>query len=134
MKFWLSEEVMADVADDYADVRREVATYLNQIFSEREYGSGLRQFDFIGMVLSDEGPGYKEVKRYSRKERSVEFRLRIDHSLFKRADLATRHSLIAESLARAIALLRTLGIQDLDVDRLDTDFRVAMKERGWFSA
>lgn len=131
MKFWMSEEVMSDVGSAYMDARKEVESFLNQRLSGKNYGEGLDELAFIGMVLSADGPPYKEVKKYTKKDKTAEFRLRIDHATFKSADERGQRSLIAEAVARAIALLPTLGIRGFDHENFERDFRTAVREKEW---
>ena len=131
MKFWMSGEIMADVGDAYRDARKDVEAHLNRRMSEIDYGAGLKELAFIAMILSADGPPYKEIQKYSKRDKTAEFRLRIDHGTFKRAASHGQRSLIVEAVARAIGLLSTLRIPGLDQERLQTDFRSAAREREW---
>jgi hypothetical protein len=122
---------MEDVGEEFRDARMEVEAFLNLRLSGNDYGAGLEELAFIGMILSADGPPYKEIRKYSKREKSAEFRLRIDHAAFKSADKKTQCSLIAEAVARAIALLPTLGIKELDQELLEKDFRAAVREKSW---
>lgn len=124
---------MSDVGDDFREARKEVESLLNIRLSENDYGEGLEKLAFIGMILSPEGPSYKEVKKYSKRDKTAEFRLRIDHAAFRNADKHEQRRLTVEAIARAIALLPTLGIRGFDDKKLEKDFRATVREKEWMA-
>lgn len=123
MKFWLSGEVMADVADVHREARNELESELNELFAARDYGRGLQELAFISIILPPAEDAFAEVFRYDRKDRTVEARLRINHLDFRAApDKAGRKRLLLDGVERAIARMGDLKI-DADHAQLLSDFQ-----------
>jgi hypothetical protein len=135
MELWLSGELHVFVGDGYREVSNEVEAKVNAVLGGRDYGDGLREWAFIAMIFGDLGPAwYKEVTRYSRKNRSYESRLKIDYANFKAADFAgrvTRVTLLCQALLKSLDRLETLKIQNIDVPRLRQDFLEVIAACGW---
>lgn len=64
--------------------------------------------------MQTEMPEFGEVKKYHKKDRSAEFRLKIDYLTFKSADLVEKKALFKKSLLRAVFLTGDLKIKGLD--------------------
>lgn len=123
MKFWLSGEVMADVADVHREARNEVENELNEQFAPRDYGRGLRELAFISIILPPGEDAFAEVYRYDKRERTVEARLKINHLDFRMApDKAGRKRLLLDGVERAIARMVELKI-DANYAQLLSDFQ-----------
>lgn len=132
MKIWMSGEVQSDVADDYRKLRKEIEQSLNAVFSGRDYGAGLAEWDVIAMIFGDDGPKeYKEVKKYNKRDKSTEFRLRIDYQKFKHGDDAARRKLILDVLDHSLSILDSMKIPDIDIVGLRRDVQQTAKENGW---
>ena len=63
-------------------------------------GLGLRAF--IAIILDFEDPAYHEVTKYDRRTKIAEFRLKIDHAVFKKASSPEQRRLIIKALLRSI--------------------------------
>lgn len=87
MKLWMSGEVEADAFDALRHARLAVQTAFNERFGTTDYGGGISEWAYIAMIGAGRiTPSYPEVKRYHRRDGSLEFRLRIDHATFLVAD------------------------------------------------
>lgn len=131
MRFWLSGEVMADVAEAYREVRKEVEGHLTSRLADASYGPGIDRLVFVAVISSLGGEWFPELRKYHRKEKDAEFRLRIDHAAFLVADERMRRVMVCEALSRAIGLISTLPVNGFDTDRFLRDFGLAVAERGW---
>jgi hypothetical protein len=123
MRFWLSGEVMVDVADAHREARNEVENDLNNLFAPRDYGRGLRELAFISIILPPAEDAFAEVYRYDKKDRTVEARFKINHLDFRMAaDKAGRKRLLLDGIERAIARMGELKI-DANHAQLLSDFQ-----------
>jgi hypothetical protein len=132
MKFWMSGEVQDDVSYDFCRLLNRVEASLNSFLENRSYGSGLLEWNFIPIILPEDGPsGLKEVKRYKKRDKTCEFRLRVDHARFKESDSRQQTILFCEALLRSLALLESMNIKDFDVSALRVDFVDFAKQHEW---
>jgi len=131
MKFWLSGEVMADVADAYRESRKDVEAYLNLRLGDASYGPQVERLVFVGVISSLDAKWFKELRKYHRGSKDAEFRLRIDHEEFLRSDAIRQRVLLCEALGRAIQMISSLKVNDFDTSRLLHDFEAAVVEKGW---
>jgi hypothetical protein len=130
MRFWMSGEVQDDIADAHRIARKEIEQALTSELSACDYG--LQQWAFISMItpwVDDED--YPEVKRYRKKERTVEFRLRIDHKRFKAASPTVQLRLLAESALRSFDLLVEKKPPGVKAEALRDDVQELFRDRGW---
>ncbi len=122
MKFWMSGEVQSDVGDVHRESRKIIETAVNKGISEKSYGSGLKLWAYLAVILdSKTDPYYPEVKKYSKRKKEVEFRLKIDHQKFLKGGPETHLRLLSESVLRSLELMREMRIKDLDLDKLTAD-------------
>jgi hypothetical protein len=127
MRFWLSGEVMADVADSHREARREVEEELNRGFSSRDYGPSLQELAFIAIILPPAEDAYPEIYKYDKRNRTVEARLKVSHLDFQWApDKESRKRLLLDAIERAISRIEELKIH-VDHERLLADFRASRK-------
>jgi hypothetical protein len=134
MQLWMSGELMRDVGDAYSKVLNIVEPTMNTVFRQRDYGEGLRQWAFIAMILGELGPpDYKEIKRYHKRDKSCEFRLRIDYDAFREAHLSERFTLVCEALLRSLSLMEDMKIPDVNVKALRDDFVSTARANGWLT-
>src|SRR4051812_4417485 len=118
MKFWMSGEIMADVADAHREARNEVEEQLNERFGARDYGRDLQKLALIAIIRPAGDDAYPEIYKYQKKDRTVEARLKINHEEFRGAkDKTERKQLLLDALERAIARMSELKI-DADYQRL----------------
>jgi hypothetical protein len=132
MKFWMGAEVQADIADDFRPTRQRIESVLNLAIEGKEYGSGMLAWDIIPMIFGEIGPSwYKEVERYHKRDKSVEFRLKIGHDEFKFATQEVRCELVAKALLRSLDLMEEMNIPDFDLPALRRDFLAVSEREGW---
>src|SRR5438045_436328 len=84
MELWMSAEVQDDVAEALRQAEREIQPKINARLAP-DYGPAVIEWALITILRPRIPQGWGEVRRYSRAEREVEFRLIIDHGEFKRA-------------------------------------------------
>ena len=122
IKFWISGEIQSDVGDCYREAQNTIEAVLNQYVEGKDYGEGLKLWTYIAIILK---PGfdeyYPEIKRYRKKKREVEFRLKINYKKFLKGNAETHLKLMAESVLRSFDLMRDMNIKDCDLERLISD-------------
>lgn len=128
MKLWSSGEIDADVADSFREARKWVEAAINQLLSANDYGDGLDEWAFIAMINRPHIHGYKEVAKLARNKREAEFRLRVSHDEFLAGGEAERKRLLLSALLRSITLMPTIGVADIDMDRLSADVGALAQE------
>lgn len=134
MKVWMSGEVQADISDAYRNVRNRVEASLNLALNELSYGAGLQEWDFIAIIRNDDSPmEYGEVNRYDSRNKSCEFRLKINHAQFKTGNTQTRTSMLCDGLLRSLSMLESMNVPDLDVSSLRRDFLAIAGGQGWIA-
>lgn len=123
LRFWMSGEIQGDIDDaSYIAARKAVEQAVNAQLGERDYGRGLKLWAYLSIILNPEiDRYYPEVKRYSKRKKEVEFRLKIDHNQFVHGDHKTHLRLLAESVLRSLDLMQEMNIKDLDLDKLTID-------------
>jgi hypothetical protein len=131
---WTSGEVQVDVADSFRLARKEVDTLVNETVKGVDYGDGLEEWALIFIIRAEDHSDYDEVKKYRKKTREFEFRLKIPHGAFKIADATGQRRLIAESVRRSIAEMDKLRASNVDIERLRKDVVAALVAKGWLDA
>jgi hypothetical protein len=128
--FWMSAEIQADVSSQYTAALNEMESALNAVIETSDYGP-LTRWSFIAIVREEDHPDYGEVKRYHKKTRVFEFRLKIDHATFKAADDLGKRKLIMAALLRSINEMPKLVPKGIDYARLESDVRGVAASKGW---
>jgi len=122
IKFWMSGEIQSEVDDKFDATWKVIEAELNQCVEGKNYGEGLKEWAFIAIILK---PGfdeyYPEIKRYRKKKREVEFRLKIDYKEFLKGNAEANLKLFAQSVLRSFSLMREMNIKNFDLERLTND-------------
>ncbi len=129
IRFWMSGEIQNDVGDCYRVARNTIEAVLNQHVEGKDYGEGLKEWAYIAIILK---PGfdeyYLEIKRYRKKKREVEFRLKINYKKFLKGNSKTHLKMVAESVLRSFDLMRQMNIKDCDLERLTNDVKQCLSK------
>lgn len=125
MELWTSGEIQSDVGDDYRKIRNQAEQAVNALFSKNDYGSGLNRWVYMAIIKAVETDDFKEIQRFNKKKKEVEFRLRIKHKDFLNASYDEKKKLFLESLLRSIQIMPEIGIKDFDFERLSNDIQKA---------
>ena len=103
MRFFISGEIHTDVGDAFADVRNAVEAKLNGFFAERDYGSMMVELAVIPIILPpDWGLDRPERRLFQRKQRTADYRTRIDYARFLAGDDRSRTALLVRNILDAI--------------------------------
>ena len=128
----MSGEDQADVGEEARLASNNVEAAVNAVLGLSSYGDGLEEWAVLSIILTDEFlPGYKEINKYRKKERSFESRLRIPHAEFKAADAVGQRKFIMGILFRSIEEMKRRAIPHIDYARLESDLRELAAAKGW---
>ena len=131
MKLWMSGEVQVDVYPAFGIARNHMQKRINASLVRKKFGSGLIKLALIPIILGSIDPGFKEIKRYSKRTKVAEFRLRIPHELFKSRDHHGQEVLIFELLIKAVKALKSMKVPDFDLDRLEEAIFAIGQRHSW---
>jgi len=131
---WISGEIQADVDDAFGPASIEVEGAINTSLKGTQYGQGFSRLCLIPMVLGPSGPDYKEIRRYDKRDRVFEFRLRIPHAEFKAAGALEQRRLIVENILRAVDEMKKMGVKDVEVGKLERAIREVAAAHDWLPA
>lgn len=127
----MSGEDQADVAEKARLASNDVEAAVNTVLESSIYGNGIGKWAVLSIILGDEFPGYDEINKYRKKERSFESRLKIPHAEFKTADALGQRKLIMGILFRSIAEMKRRAISGIDYAKLESDLRELAAAKGW---
>ena len=128
MKIRLSGEINHDVYDAYFILSREIERLVNDRFKETNFGSGLKVWSVIPIILPKSSQSsFPEIAKYDKKTRRCEFRLFIDHAKFKKGSKPEQYRLFCDMLKRSLDFLDSWNIPKLNVQQMRTDFETAVK-------
>lgn len=130
MEFWLSGEVQSDVADAFRPALVDVENALNEAFTDLDVGP-LKTWGFIAIIREAESPLYPEVRKYHKRDSSLEFRLVIEHDVFKRSDDVLARHLLMAALLRSVNYARKLAPAAVDLDRINQVMLDVAHANGW---
>lgn len=134
MKVWISGELQADIGEAFRVAANEIESTINTAIEDKDYGTGVVEWALIPTILNpqfERSTGYNEIRRYWRKKRETEFRLKIDHASFKAADDLGRRRLILEMILQSIDDARRMKIPTFNLDRFAADVHEIGERHGW---
>jgi hypothetical protein len=77
MNIWMSGEIQDDVGYAFTQARNDVEGTLNAVVADRDYGNGVQKWAFIPIILPREDERWGEIRKYHKRRKVVEFRLKI---------------------------------------------------------
>lgn len=124
------------LGNDLTRIYMPMNTVLKERLAGRDYGSGLRLWFLMFVLVSPGFPGAdgKERVMYKKKDRSSDLRLFLDFAAFKAGDAAMRQSLVYDCILRSLHLLAAKKIPDFDIAALTADVEAIGVEQGWARA
>ena len=106
MIFFMSAEREADVREGESYARKKIAPLLTELLNSIELESGLKDWSFISIILSDKFlPGMPEIIKLNKKDMSLDCRLHINHGQFKKASEYKKIEMILDAIERSIGLM-----------------------------
>ena len=129
--FWMSGEIEGDVYDDYNVAQNEIEPAINSALKGNEFGRGFVRLSLIPIMLPEDDPDYDEIRRYHKKDRDFEFRLKIPHAVFKAASPLGQRRLVMQNILRAVDEMRKMRVKDVDCDKLEQAIREVAVAHDW---
>ena len=129
MKLWIGAETQADVFDLFRAVRSDVQKDINSAIELRTYEIGVESWDCIVILRSDND--FKEIFKFSKARRDMDFRLQLDYEKFVAADDRERRRLLFELLLRSLSMLKSKGGNEKEIERLMNNVRGVGESQGW---
>lgn len=127
----MSGEIQSDIADEYRSARKDIESAANAVLGSSDYGDGINKWVLIAIIRDEDHPDFDEVRKYQKKDRRFESRLKISHADFKTADAMVRRKLIVDALLRSVGEMRRLNIRNIDHAKLESDIRELASSKGW---
>jgi hypothetical protein len=131
MKIWISGETKDDVEEGFRPARNDVDQTLNAALADRNYGPAVEKWALIPIILPFEDERWGEIRKYHKRRKVVEFRLKINHTKFKAATPARQRALICACLLRSIDLFPLLKVNGFDYQTFRGDLEGVTSEKGW---
>jgi hypothetical protein len=131
MDLWMSGEIQSDIGDDYRNARKDIVSITNDFLNGKEYGEGLKSWNYIAIIREIESEDYNEVHKYNKRNKETEFRLKINYNIFRSADNKEKKKLICQSLVRSISILQDIGISNFDIKQFKDDIVKLYSDKGW---
>ncbi len=135
MKLWLSGEIDASVSEKFRLLILKIEPIINSTIEDKRYGSAINIWGYISIIMDPnflQTGFFKEIKRYRKKKKETEFRLRIDYNDFLKADDKKAVELICESILRSIDIARKeFHVKDFDIDQFRSDFINLLISQEW---
>ncbi|WP_271271016.1 Imm44 family immunity protein [Aliamphritea hakodatensis] len=131
MKFFLSGEIDASHPHDLIDKKFQTASAfvtekLTPVLEATDYGSEVLELNIIPIIMklppSMENAGwFKERKLFQRKQKSTDFRLRIDYDAFCNGDDKLRVRLIFDNIIQSVRILKSRTSKHFQGAQLEKD-------------
>jgi Immunity protein 44 len=134
MKFWFSAEIDSDVGEAQRLISNAVEAALNDALSAVAMGDGVAKWYVIFMISKDAHKvlGWPERQRYTKRDSSFEFRLKIDHAAFAAADDAAKRRMMLEVILGSIEWAKAKHKSvNFDYDKLRSVVEDTSREKGW---
>ncbi len=116
----MSGEIDLDVSDAYRETRKHVEQIVNEKLSTISFSAPYEKWAFIAIIRHRSHPDYREIKKKDAKRRVLEFRLKIDHALFKAANQANREIILIDALERSVGLMEQFDVPLEDREALQS--------------
>jgi hypothetical protein len=125
MNLFLSGEIDIEVDRAFSEVRKEIDSKLISL-KDKDYGNELQSIGIIPIIVNlspeyEEAGFFKERMLFKRKQKSADYRLRIDFGKFINGDYNTRRLLLAKNIIDSIRSLGTKAKKDFDAISLEKD-------------
>src|SRR5262245_24789420 len=127
MRIWLSAEASLDTEEVLRLSSNELEAKLNAALQSCHYGSAVDKWAIIFIILSFHDPRYAEIRKFWKKRKVVEFRLKVDHAAFLAADHGDRIKMLGESVLRSIDLSSSLQLGSFSREQFRADVLRALR-------
>ena len=130
----MSAEIQSDVSDQFSTANNDIEPAVNTALAGTDFGSGFSSLVIIHIIRLIDHPDYPEVRRYHKKDKDFEFRLKIRHADFKAAGALGQRRLLMENILRAVDEMKKMAVKDVEVDKLERAIREVAAAHDWLPA
>ena len=130
MKLWVSSETQANVSDALRILRNEIAEAINEVITERDYDIGVNGWDVI-IILQSGNDSLSERIKFHKAKRDMDFRLALDFDKFVTTGKTGRLQMIFSLLIRSLDVLKKVGGNVEEIDRLIADVKEVGRTHAW---
>lgn len=125
MKFFLSGEIDIKISDTFRRIRKEIEGKLKEL-ENISYGSEVEDIGIIPIIVDitpelEEAGFFKEIKRFNKKNKEADVRLRMNFNKFSNSDIKIQKLLMIKNVIESIRVLSEKAIKDFEANRLEED-------------
>jgi len=131
MELWFSGEISEDVDKPFQSVSNDLERKINKLIGKKSYGEGLSSWDVIALIAGSEWPQTAEVRKYSKRSKECEYRVRADHAAFLKGPRKAQIRILFQLLRGTVEDLAAKDIRDFDVESLLKDLDLLAKKNKW---
>ena len=114
MKVWISSETTKGAGEELWKLYMQIEKKINNYLEEIEYKNDALEKLRVIIILRDDAV-FNEIKKYNKRKKDTDIRLKIDYNAFKNGNDEERENLIFDVLLRSLNVLEEKGIEDLEV-------------------
>lgn len=130
MNLWTSSETSGSIGESPMKFLLLIEDAFNNELSKYDYGSGIIELSYIAMIMVEKQDHYDEIKKYDKKKKEFEFRLKIAASRYRGSSRKGKIELLFSSILRAIKQIKEFNIEGFDTNKLIQDFTdLGVKEK-----
>lgn len=135
MKFFITSEAFETVGKKMNEAYVPIGSKIESLLRDKQYGDGVIFWGHICISCPSDfykSGFFKEIKKYTKKNKEVEMRLRIDYEMMLDADQKEVFRLICESILKSIDIAeKELKIKSFDFIAFRNDLKDLFKQEGW---
>ena len=115
MNFFMSAEIEEGADEGERSVRKKIEPLMIELLSEVELESGLKEWSFIPIIMSDKFiAGFPEFVKLRRKDKSLDCRVHIEYERFKSAHEQEQVMMALDAMERSIKMMDRQKITEND--------------------
>ena len=135
MKIFITGETYKTVGEKMRLIDIQLQPKLNEEISNKNYGQGIFHWGYISICCPPElynGGFFKEIKKYTKKRKEIDIRLRIAYEAMLKANEKEVYKLFCDSFLRSIDIAENeLEIKDFDFRAFRKDLTDLFRKEGW---
>jgi hypothetical protein len=135
MRFFITGETYKTVGEKMRIAENQIEPQIESLFTDRDYGSGIVYWGHINICCPPEvydSGFFKEIKKYTKKDKEVELRLKVDYDTTLHANEKEVFALICQSILRGVDIAEhELKIKDFDFGAFRDDVTTLFQKEGW---
>lgn len=135
MNFFATAEAYNTISRKLVDIQNVISAKLNSLLKEKKYGNGILDWGHISICNPAEfyeAGFFNEIRKYYKKEKDLDLRLKIDYEAMLKADEQEVFGLVCESILRGVDIAEhELKINNFDFRAFRNDLTASFKKEGW---